>query len=519
MKKILCTVLIIVLILTACSTKKVTESTTTLKTFAEVYTNDIEVAIDYFNTNFDGFSSNELKCDFYSNILSELTIIQEKLIIPTSKDSTTRYYNFVTNEFNINYFDDNEDYKNIQSNKYFTLALNNDTFSVIVSETLYGKLKDGLNYYIQNKRDKELPDNYPYIPKFIPVFEFENENVDFNTGMSNYNTVLVHNPTELSKLKDMNGLLPVNFVEHDIITKDDAFYYQDDLVKGVIVSDNFTVDTFEYSTDGYTTSYSFKLDCNKYVAATLIYNDNNNFKFHEININEPIFDKPIMVNNPLTDNGLEQIDLMLTGGTFGIDVSQTKIEEELIDFVTKDTSKSLNGTVYIKSLTFSENEMESNWTLDITDFKPSESELKRTTNLSRFKNETLYSVDEKLDINYSKYNLVIIPAQTSINEDELTKRTVKLADVDNSFPLKFAVLGEIKKLEFETYENVLNEEEVPKTLVIDETIKDTLVNVVSYLPTDFSVVSVTVTLLDDTTTSFSLDDLRDPESHSIILIK
>ncbi|MCT4542521.1 MAG: hypothetical protein N4A63_03130 [Vallitalea sp.] len=140
-------------------------------------------------------------------------------------------------------------------------------------------------------------------------------------------------------------------------------------------------------------------------------------------------------------------------------------------------------------------------------------------NLSRFTNETLFSVDEEKNIDYSKYHLVIIPQQESTNDNKLGSRSVKVTDSGTEFPSRFAVLGEVMSLEFIYHENPLVEGSETQTVKLDKAIKDEVITVMSKMPYDQSYVEVKGLYMYQSAIeqfSFSLDSVRDNESYEIL---
>ncbi|QUI21670.1 hypothetical protein HZI73_04895 [Vallitalea pronyensis] len=104
-------------------------------------------------------------------------------------------------------------------------------------------------------------------------------------------------------------------------------------------------------------------------------------------------------------------------------------------------------------------------------------------NLSRFTNETLFSLDEEMYMDYSKYQLVVVPQQESINDDKLGNRTVQLTDSGNEFPSRIAILGGMMALEITYHENPLVEGSETKTVKLEQ-IKDEIITVMSKMPYD-----------------------------------
>jgi hypothetical protein len=140
-------------------------------------------------------------------------------------------------------------------------------------------------------------------------------------------------------------------------------------------------------------------------------------------------------------------------------------------------------------------------------------------NLSRFKNEMLFSVDEEKNIDYSKYHLVIIPQQESANDNKLENEIVQVTNSGNEISSRFAVLGEVMSLEFIYYENPLVKGSVTQKVKLDGPIKDEIITVMSKMPYDQSFVKVKGLYMYQSAIEefeFSLDSARDYESYKIL---
>lgn len=139
----------------------------------------------------------------------------------------------------------------------------------------------------------------------------------------------------------------------------------------------------------------------------------------------------------------------------------------------------------------------------------------KESTLSGFEPEMLYSNDEELYIDYSRYFLVVVPMQKTKNANKLSTRFIEVTNTDKEFPLKFSVFGELESFEIEYYENSFDE---PKIINIDGPIKDEVVTINAYLPTDSSYVKVKGLYVYQSgkyEVSFTLDDMRDATSYTI----
>lgn len=136
--------------------------------------------------------------------------------------------------------------------------------------------------------------------------------------------------------------------------------------------------------------------------------------------------------------------------------------------------------------------------------------------------ETLYSSNEAIEINYSNYQLVVIPEQSSQYDSLLDEKTVTISDTGYESLHKFSVIGQVESAQFTYVENPLAADVEEKIVLLDERIKDTIVTLKASLPTDFSHVKVMLTYLKDDQEKqieFVLDGIRDPESYEIIKIE
>lgn len=140
--------------------------------------------------------------------------------------------------------------------------------------------------------------------------------------------------------------------------------------------------------------------------------------------------------------------------------------------------------------------------------------------LDMFENETLYSEDKEVNIDYANYNLVVIPQQKSINEQSLSLKEINITETGSEMAHSFIVLGMLEDVKLTYTSNALDENAKPIEKEIG-TISNEKVIVNVAMPTDFSVVKVEgkwfYDMGDFEEISFSLDDSRDPESYPLIL--
>lgn len=143
-------------------------------------------------------------------------------------------------------------------------------------------------------------------------------------------------------------------------------------------------------------------------------------------------------------------------------------------------------------------------------------------NLAQYGKETLYNVGEPINIDYSKYSLVIIPAQDSVHTSKLEQKVINMTQTGKEFPMQVTILGELESLVFTYIENPFGEEGTVETKTMNGPIGNVVVKVNAFLPSDFSSIGVVATFKSNGVTQsveFSLDDMRDPESHEIFLIE
>ncbi|MCT4599117.1 MAG: hypothetical protein N4A50_14710 [Vallitalea sp.] len=263
--------------------------------------------------------------------------------------------------------------------------------------------------------------------------------------------------------------------------------------------------------------YSFELEGKISLKGEIVFDDFEGEESYIFSSDEAYLDYPIRIEDEMKDIS-NYIDYAYFDKKWIKELPQSAREAlkekkvlEVACTINKISSSGAWGSSRGTSVEFDNIEILSNTTSD------NESELEN--NLSRFTNETLFSVDEEKNIDYSKHHLVIIPQQESANDNKLGNRTVQVTDSGNEFPSRFAIIGEVMSLEFIYYENPLVEGSETKIVKLDEPIKDTIVTVMSKMPYDSSYVKVKGSYMYQSAIeefSFSLDSMRDYESYEIL---
>lgn len=213
-----------------------------LKTFEDVFSDDLNVVLDYFNENLDKFSENE-KVNFAKSLIKIVATESEKYqsyryedlptayvpMYPTLDSELYDFYDFETKEFNIGYFkDENEKYytefSEIRDSKLFTIAteflidngvIDLPVFVTTLKSDIYALIKPALDL---------VPEGYKEIHVRLPNMLYKD--VDFSSQITQ-EAILVEN---FSQLKEFDGketwkstvLMPVIFVEKDTQQKNEV---------------------------------------------------------------------------------------------------------------------------------------------------------------------------------------------------------------------------------------------------------------------------------------------------------
>ncbi|MCT4599194.1 MAG: hypothetical protein N4A50_15100 [Vallitalea sp.] len=211
------------------------------------------------------------------------------------------------------------------------------------------------------------------------------------------------------------------------------------------------------------------------------------------------------VKEVLSDEAIAQID---AGKTLNVDCEIS----EYTYFEKVESEYGTDGKVKITSYEMEKNSNDTNVEDD-----------KHEVYLSGFENETLYSQDNSIDIDYSKYSLVIVPMQESKNLGKLKPRVVDVTETESSHEgmHKFSVFGTLYNVKLEYIKNANDTSEKPLEMLIADKIENECVLLNAIMPTDFSYITITASYqyksgLEEI--SFSLDDMRDPESYKIYTV-
>lgn len=574
MKKIVSILLVIMLLITACGSNKTAkseeelkeelkkevmaemkaediETEEPLKTFNEVYSSDLVTALDYFNENLDKFSDDEKKT-FANEIIKELSskymmlldlnmgeyIIPETAFVPmypVLDDDLYDFYDFTTNEFNLSYFKTNQThaldfYEEVVNNDLFTISFNiwadsgvlqPNTFVPIVKPDIYGKFTEVI---------RSIGDEHS-LPECLPNMEYNGVDSIINSTGVSYPKALMHNFDEVKELKDKETwktelLLPVKIVEKEVkAAKKDNVFYPEDLTNGTKVSDKFTIENF-YSGDMGGESISYELKSNSFAKCTLIYD--KEYKSYSVRIEENVFNKKILVKDMNSPTGEAEIEF--TNLTFPIKMEESVLAEDFIVYLQNDEYSYLQGEVMLSKVVHEETPMEGILYAVVSEFKPTDDELEKIYSnkdgntpdvyLTGFKNETLYSEDSPMAIDYTKYSLVVVPMQESINIDKLKTRLVDVTSTGNEGALMFSVFGKLNSATITYTKNGMDSKEEPQVMTI-ENIENECIILNAEMPTDFSFIRIDALYQYQSGIegiSFSLDDARDPVSHKILTV-
>lgn len=301
-------------------------------------------------------------------------------------------------------------------------------------------------------------------------------------------------------------------------SNNDNVYIGKDLKSGDKVSKYFTIKDFESGEMG-SESISFTLEGNDFVSGTLsAINEEDAYMYYFFEFDEPIFDKNILVDDL---SGIEEINPTQEMKIFYIDINELRLGEDILLYLLNGGELKAEGLV--KEIFYESTPMDTSLYTTITDFKISDSELEKvygpTIKGLDFENETLYSLDEEIYIDYSKYNLVVVPQQDTINEMGTTPKQVIFSEENASRSL-VTILGQLDDVVLAYTPNSLDSSIEPVEKYIG-TLKDTRLFVEAYMATDFASVQLFGVYTDNNDNieyvMISLDDARDPETYEIIM--
>ncbi len=298
---------------------------------------------------------------------------------------------------------------------------------------------------------------------------------------------------------------------------DEHLYTVDDLKSGVKVSEHFTLKDFQSGNMG-PESIQFTLEGNDFVRGTL---SSQVEGYYHFKFDDSIFDKNVLVEDINNPDGLSEVNINEGWNYYGIDPSELRLGEDILIYLSNGGELKAQGLV--KAVSYEENPMESMRMSVITEFKIDEKELQKIYGTKSsgldFENETLYSLDEEVYIDYSKYELVIVPMQNTVNEMGTTPQVVTFSE-ENATRSLVTIFGELNDVKMTYTPNGLDSSIEPVEKYIG-TLKDTRLFVDAYMATDFAIVALEGTFLDHNKNVHNivvgLDDARDPESYEIIM--
>lgn len=299
-------------------------------------------------------------------------------------------------------------------------------------------------------------------------------------------------------------------------------YIGKNIKPGDKVSKYFTVKEFDSGTMG-DESLTFTLKGNDFVSGTLsAISEEEAYIYYFFEFDNPIFDKNILVEDNTNPNGEIEIDTTQEMKDFFIDINDLNLGEDTLLYLLNGGELKAEGLV--KEIYYNSTPMDTSLYTTITEFKISDSELEKVYGTTKtkgldFENETLYSLDEEVYIDYSQYELVVVPQQNTVNEMTTVPMKVVFSEEKATRSL-VTILGEINDVFLVYTPNALDDSIVPKEKYIG-TVKDTRLFVDAYMETDFASILLIGTFEDSNNNiydiSLSLDDCRDPESYEIIL--
>ena len=541
-------------------------------TFKEVYRDDLLVALDYYKEQRDQFTNDEREA-FASSIINTYEDLVKKpvngillsecpdpdmafaMMGPGFDDGLYDFYDYSTMTLDLNYFKTNAPevytyYKALDSSEMFTLAasLYSDMGNVSPSgfvPVLKPSVYEKFSILFETSEIKNDRGSIPYMPNMI----YEGIDSVVNSSVT-YPNVLMDDIKDVKALDKQDTFktvlyLPVIFSEMGSSNSAEGtsvndsqrtdVFYGEALRAGTKVSDKFTVVSFASNELGYE-GVEFELSSSAFVKGTL-YGDGFSDTFF-FDLDEPIFDKKVILKNTGYLEGIEEVDFNVHR-TFAVEKKDLILPPEYVNFVSEGGE--LTGTFYVKSLTFENTPMETLAMLKMTEVKLTDDEIQRLNHaingsqsdipstqgeiydasLSAFTDETLYSIDEPLALDYSQLALAVIPMQTSINEGALDSLDVAVTRTGNENNFKLTVLGSLYDVKLEYIENGMVSTEPSYSVALGDEITNTVLNIKAILPYDGSSIRVTGSYkyqsgLEGAT--FSLDDMRDTTSYGIFTV-
>ncbi len=155
------------------------------------------------------------------------------------------------------------------------------------------------------------------------------------------------------------------------VERRDDVYYTDMLKAGFKPSKSFElVSDYYHQTDGYTRMFGYELRAVETVPAELIYNTEYDFFF--LDIQAPIFDKVIIVENPALPNGEEEVMEGLTGKDYGLNTEASNIEAKYYEAAKASENHSVMGMAFIENIIVDDNEESGMYSVTVSAFTSDE---------------------------------------------------------------------------------------------------------------------------------------------------
>ena len=156
--------------------------------------------------------------------------------------------------------------------------------------------------------------------------------------------------------------------EDEVVEKRSDVFYVEDLKAGTRVSDKFELTSdYYYTTDGYTLAYGYELEANDVVQASLIYNMEYDFYF--LRIDEPVFDKDILVQNPMKESGEELVSMGRESLEVGVNPVKSQISDRAYQAAKNSDTYLVKGQATISHILVDDNEASATYSVVVKEFK------------------------------------------------------------------------------------------------------------------------------------------------------